>query len=315
VLQPEQLVILDQCEFNLYQIRIELEEKYPALQFSLHLVDVKDAVAINEIMQRYHFDMLFHAAAYKHVPMLEFQTRTAISNNVLGTFCLAESALKHHIKKFILVSTDKAVNPTNVMGATKRAAEILCQYFNENATTKFITVRFGNVLGSAGSVVPRFAEQIKNGGPVTVTHPDMTRYFMTIPEATQLILQATSMGNGGEIFVLDMGEPIKIKYLAEQMIILAGLQIGKDIEIKYIGLRPGEKLFEELFYDDEHLAKTTHNKIFRSNNNVNYHAIPEFIEQIKQLCDANNENALRDCLKTFVPEYNPHYQQQSVHNT
>ena len=227
-------------------------------------MSVIDEVAINHVFNRFEPEIVFHAAAYKHVPMLQDQIRVAVSNNVLGTQTVAKASVAHGVEKFILISTDKAVNPTNIMGTTKRVAEIYCQNLNGKVETQFITVRFGNVLGSAGSVVPLFQQQLKAGGPLTVTHPDMQRYFMTIPEACQLILQAMVNGEGGEIFVLDMGEPIKISYLAEQMIRLAGKEPGKDILIEYTGLRPGEKLYEELFHESEQLIPTTHEKLFKA---------------------------------------------------
>ena len=261
-LTPAKLVLLENCEFNLFGIENELRQSFPGLDIQAMLCDVTDTVAVEQLFQRYHPDIVYHAAAYKHVPMLESQVREAIQNNVCGTRVMALAADRNGCDAFVLISTDKAVNPANIMGASKRIAEIFCQNFNQQSSTRFITVRFGNVLGSSGSVVPLFKAQIEAGGPVTVTHPEMTRYFMTIPEACQLILQAESMGSGGEIYVLDMGEPVSITYLAEQMIRLSGNEPGKDIEIVYTGLRPGEKLFEELFHEKERLVGTQHEKIF-----------------------------------------------------
>jgi FlaA1/EpsC-like NDP-sugar epimerase len=261
-LAPARLVLLENCEFNLFRIENELRQSFPHLDIQAKLCDVVDMTAIETLFERYHPDIVYHAAAYKHVPMLESQVREAIQNNVCGTRVMALAADRHGCDAFVLISTDKAVNPANIMGASKRIAEIFCQNFNQHSATRFITVRFGNVLGSDGSVVPLFKAQIEAGGPVTVTHPEMTRYFMTIPEACQLILQAESMGSGGEIYVLDMGEPVSISYLAEQMIRLSGNEPGKDIEIVYTGLRPGEKLFEELFHEKERLVGTQHEKIF-----------------------------------------------------
>ena len=225
------------------------------------LVDITDAEAVTTLFASEGPEILFHAAAYKHVPLLEDQVRAAVRNNILGTQILANAAYHWGVDRFIFISTDKAVNPANIMGATKRVAERLCQSLDSQSRTRFIAVRFGNVLGSAGSVVPLFRTQIEQGGPVTLTHPDMERFFMTIPEACQLIMQAATIGRGGEIFVLDMGAPVSIRYLAEQMIRLSGHQPGRDIAIEYIGLRPGEKLFEELFYPSEGLGATTHPKI------------------------------------------------------
>lgn len=258
---PARLILVDNCEFNLYRIEMELIERNPGLTFSRHLLDVSDAAAIDALFVAERPAIVFHAAAYKHVPLLEDQLRAAVRNNVLGTRIVAEAAAARGCERFVLISTDKAVNPTNVMGATKRVAETVCQALDGRSDCRFITVRFGNVLGSAGSVVPLFRRQIERGGPVTVTHPEIERFFMTIPEACQLIMQAAVIGDGGEIFVLDMGEPIKIRYLAEQMIRLSGREPGEDVVIEYIGLRPGEKLYEELFYGFEQLVPTRHPKI------------------------------------------------------
>jgi FlaA1/EpsC-like NDP-sugar epimerase len=258
---PKRLILVDHAEFNLYRVEMDLREGHPGLPFSRHLVDVTDAVAIAALFRAERPRIVFHAAAYKHVPMLEDQVRSAVLNNVLGTRVVAEAAATWGCERFVLISTDKAVHPANVMGATKRVAEALCQSMDPGCETRFITVRFGNVLGSAGSVVPLFRRQIERGGPVTITHPDIERFFMTIPEACQLIMQAAVIGDGGEIFVLDMGEPVRISYLAEQMIRLSGREPGRDIAIECIGLRPGEKLFEELFYDSEDLTATRHPKI------------------------------------------------------
>ena len=245
------------------------------------LVDVTDAEAVTALFARERPEILFHAAAYKHVPLLEDQVRAAVRNNVLGTRILATAADRWGVEQFILISTDKAVNPANVMGATKRVAERLCQVLDTQSRTRFIAVRFGNVLGSAGSVVPLFRAQIAQGGPLTLTHPDMERFFMTIPEACQLIMQAATIGRGGEIFVLDMGEPVPIRYLAEQMIRLSGHRPGQDIAIEYIGLRPGEKLYEELFYPSEGLGATSHPKIRVA------HAPPEAVPgALRQALDA-----------------------------
>ncbi len=303
-LGPKKLVVIEQNEFNLYSLKMEISHKFPEVNFSGYLVDVTDRVAVNQVLRQNHIDAIFHAAAYKHVPLLENQLRVAVYNNILGTQVLAEEAVCAKVKKFVLISTDKAVNPTNVMGATKRAAEIFIQNYNAHSNTQFITVRFGNVLGSAGSVVPLFRKQIESGGPITVTHPEITRFFMTIPEASQLILQATAMGQGGEIFVLDMGEPIKIRYLAEQMILLAGLTPGEDIEIQYTGLRPGEKLYEELFHESEALSRTLHEKILQASyRERDWEKLLETLKEIEQACDENHESTLLHLLLYLVPEY------------
>ncbi|MGH8647661.1 MAG: polysaccharide biosynthesis protein, partial [Gammaproteobacteria bacterium] len=241
---------------------------------------VCDEALLDHLMKVQGPDIVFHAAAYKHVPMLESQLRQAVKNNILGTLVMAKAAARLGCRSFVLISTDKAVNPANVLGATKRVAELLCQHMQKSSATRFITVRFGNVLGSAGSVVPLFKEQIALGGPVTVTDPEITRYFMTIQEATQLIMQASAMGKGGEIFVLDMGEPVKIRYLAEQMIRLSGKRPGKDIAIVYTGLRPGEKRYEELFYENERRLPTEHEKIFLARPRAaNLERIPVYLER------------------------------------
>ena len=303
-LQPAVLVILENNEFNLYTLKQELHAYFPNLKFHGHLADITDESAVNHIMSTYKPDTVFHAAAYKHVPLLETHIRMAIRNNVLGTCTVAKAAVKYNVKTFVLISTDKAVNPTNVLGATKRIAEITCQHFNEQAVTQFITVRFGNVLGSAGSVVPLFRKQLEAGGPITVTHPEITRFFMTIPEACLLILQATIMAKGGEIFVLDMGEPVKIQYLAEQLIHLSGRIPGKDIEIKYTGLRPGEKLYEELFYAQETLIPTPHEKILQARYNTHdWKQLTNALEQFSHACESYDEVMLRKVVADLVPEY------------
>ena len=267
--KPKKLIVLDHAEFNLYQIGRELLQTFPEVDVQLTLASVTDESVLTSVFANHHPDLVYHAAAYKHVPMLEAQVQQAIQNNLLGTKTVAEISVKYAVKKFVMVSTDKAVNPTNVMGATKRAAEIFCQSYDNQVETNFVTVRFGNVLGSAGSVVPLFKQQILAGGPVTVTHPDMTRYFMTIPEASQLVLQAGALGEGGEIFVLDMGEPVKIVDLAEKMIRLSGKKVEEDIHISFTGLRPGEKMFEELFYQGEPLQQTKVQKVMAAKHEEN----------------------------------------------
>lgn len=303
-LNPAKLLILDNSEFNLYSIELELKERFPHIPIELALVSVTDVVAVESTVSQFKPDIVFHAASYKHVPMLEDQIRIAVQNNVIGTQVVAQASVQAEVKKFILISTDKAVNPSNIMGTTKRVAEIYCQNLNERTNTQFITVRFGNVLGSVGSVVPLFKNQLQKGGPLTVTHPDIQRYFMTISEACQLILQAMVNGWGGEIFVLDMGEPVKITYLAEQMIRLAGKEPNKDIHIKYTGLRPGEKLFEELFHSSELLEQTAHEKLFQAKfRKINWNELTESMQMLKGACDANQNDELFVLLKSLVPEF------------
>ena len=258
---PARLVLFEQSEFALYTLEQEFKQTFPELKFVCIVGDVRDAARVAEVLHLYRPASVFHAAAYKHVPMMEQNNAwQAIRNNVLGTWTVARAAQQHGVAKFVLISTDKAVNPTNVMGASKRLAELVCQALQPSGATRFVMVRFGNVLGSTGSVIPKFRAQIAQGGPITVTHPDITRYFMSIPEAAQLVLQAGSMGQGGEIFVLDMGEPVKIVDLAKELIRLSGLT-DDDIKIEFSGLRPGEKLYEELLADDEHTLPTPHPKL------------------------------------------------------
>ena len=303
-LKPEKILLLDNNEFNLYLMEQELIQNFPGVFVQPALVSVVDAVAVNDVFREFKPEIVFHAAAYKHVPMLETQVRVAVRNNVIGTQIVAEASVAVSVEKFILISTDKAVNPTNVMGTTKRVAEIYCQNLNARVQTQFITVRFGNVLGSVGSVVPLFQKQLEAGGPLTVTHPDIQRYFMTIPEASQLILQAMASGDGGEIFVLDMGEPIKITYLAEQMIRLAGKEPGKDILIQYTGLRPGEKLFEELFHPSEQLVQTDHEKLFKAKfREIEWNELTQTLRMISTACSTHQHTELLILLKSLVPEF------------
>ncbi|WP_298185568.1 nucleoside-diphosphate sugar epimerase/dehydratase [Acidiferrobacter sp.] len=300
-LGPRRLILLEHSEFNLYNIELELRRDYPHLALLPVLGDVRDAVLVDRVLGRERPDIIFHAAAYKHVPMLEGQGRAAVLNNVFGTETLAAAADRHGCGVFLLISTDKAVNPSNIMGATKRAAEILCQQMNGHSRTRFLTVRFGNVLGSAGSVIPLFKAQIASGGPVTVTHRDITRYFMTIPEACGLILQSSVIGKGGEIFVLDMGEPVRIGYLAEQLILLSGKRPGQDIEIVYSGLRPGEKLYEELFYADEALLATTHPKIrVTPGTCADPTRFVQGLERLRLLCARDDEQELAEALRDTI---------------
>jgi len=250
--------------------------------------------------------VVFHAAAHKHVPMMEWNAGESIKNNVFGTRKLADLAVAHGVQQFVMISTDKAVNPTSIMGVSKRVAEIYCQALSQRSATKFITVRFGNVLGSAGSVVPIFQEQIMRGGPVSVTHPEMKRYFMTIPEASQLVMQAGAMGRGGEIFVLDMGEPVKIVDLARDLIRLSGLKPGEDVEIQFTGIRPGEKLFEELATDEEHADKTKHPKIFVGRfRPYDWDELLAKMEELKACTDGADDATVRQRFTALVPEYKP----------
>jgi FlaA1/EpsC-like NDP-sugar epimerase len=259
--RPTRLVLFDHSEFALYRIQQEFHDRHPDLPVVCAIGDVKSAERVGQVMAAQRPSVVFHAAAYKHVPLMEEENAwEAVRNNALGTLVMARAAQATEVEKFVLVSTDKAVNPTNVMGATKRLAEMLCQALQRPDGPRFVMVRFGNVLGSAGSVIPRFKEQIEHGGPVTVTHPEITRYFMSIPEASQLVLQAGLMGKGGEIFVLDMGEPVRIVDLARDMIRLSGFG-ENDIRVVFTGLRPGEKLYEELLANDERTLPTPHAKL------------------------------------------------------
>jgi len=303
---PSQLILLDHAEFNLYQIDQELQKLSNYDVSKAVLGDIRDAERMGWIFSHFKPDIVFNAAAYKHVPLVEANPAEGIKTNVLGTCMLADMAAQYHCQYFVQVSTDKAVNPANVMGATKRMAEIYCQNLNGRSDTAFITTRFGNVLGSAGSVVPLFKQQIEEGGPVTVTHAEITRFFMTIPEAVSLILQAATMGDGGEIFVLDMGKPVKIRDMAEQMIRLAGLTPDEDIKIIYTGLRPGEKLFEELFHEAEALQGTAHPKIMLSNiREVDWDEVQARLIAIRQACAERNVPVLIGLLQQLVPEFTP----------
>jgi len=260
--RPKSIILLGHGENSIFEIEQELKRRHPKQHTVAVIADVRDEHRMDRVFEEYKPDVVFHAAAHKHVPLMEANPEEALTNNVFGTRNVARAADKHGAKRFVMISTDKAVNPVSVMGMSKRVAEMVVQAIGATSQTKFMAVRFGNVLGSRGSVVPMFRRQIAEGGPVTVTHPDMTRYFMTIPEAVQLVIQAGAMGKGGEVFVLDMGEPIKITQLAEEIIRLSGMEPGKDIEITYTGIRPGEKLFEEILTTEEVAASTKHKKIF-----------------------------------------------------
>jgi FlaA1/EpsC-like NDP-sugar epimerase len=304
---PSKLVLFEQNEFALYTLEQELKQTFPQLNFLCIVGDVRDAARVNEVFAAQQPSTVFHAAAYKHVPMMEQHNAwQAIRNNVLGTYTVARAALDHNIAKFVLVSTDKAVNPTNVMGASKRLAELVCQALQpaqDSGKTRFVMVRFGNVLGSTGSVIPKFRAQIAAGGPITVTHPDITRFFMSIPEAAQLVLQAGLMGQGGEIFVLDMGEPVKIVDLAKELIRLSGIN-EDDIKIEFSGLRPGEKLYEELLADDENTLPTPHPKLFIAQA---VQCDAAWLERLLAWAAATTkpDAQVRADLTQWVPEYQP----------
>ena len=304
---PAKLVLFEQSELALYAMEQELPQRFRGLQIAPVIGDVKNAAWVNQVMAEHRPAVVFHAAAYKHVPLMENANAwEAVKNNVLGTQVVAAAAQAHGVAKFVMISTDKAVNPTNVMGATKRLAEMACQAMQQVSGTRFVSVRFGNVLGSSGSVIPKFQKQIEAGGPVTVTHPEITRYFMSIPEAAQLVLQAGLMGEGGEIFVLDMGEPVKIAELAKMMIRLSGADEDR-IRIEYTGLRPGEKLYEELLADDESTLPTPHPKLRVAKARA---AEPGwYAECLVWLADAglHDEATVKRQLKTWVPEYQPEW--------
>jgi FlaA1/EpsC-like NDP-sugar epimerase len=261
---PGEIILFDHNENDVYFLEVEFKIKFPRIKFITVIGDIRDVGLLRHVFTTHKPHVVFHAAAHKHVPLMETNPIAAVKNNVIGTRNLIYAAAHYHAERFVLISTDKAVNPTSIMGATKRLAEMLLQAKSRNSRTKFMAVRFGNVIGSAGSVIPLFRKQIESGGPITITHPDVRRYFMSIPEAASLVLQAGSMGERGEIFILDMGEQIKIVDLAKNLIALSGLVLDKDIAIKFIGLRPGEKLYEEILHDQEHDAVTKHNKIYIS---------------------------------------------------
>jgi FlaA1/EpsC-like NDP-sugar epimerase len=303
-LEPAEIILLEQNEFNLYSLALELKERFPLVRFWSLLGDVCDRETVRFHFSRYRPEIVFHAAAYKHVPMLQDQIRETIHNNTVGTMVTAKAAVESGVEKFVLISTDKAVNPTSMMGVSKRLAEMVAQLNNSESNTAFVTVRFGNVLGSAGSVVPLFERQIQAGGPVTVTDPMMTRYFMTTSEACQLILQACAIGGGGEIFVLNMGEPVKIDYLARQMIRLSGKVPDEEIEVKYTGLRPGEKLTEELFHPDEDLTPTSYDKILLAQSrSVDSAYLAEQLAQLRAAVEVYDIERAREIAVALVPEY------------
>lgn len=301
---PAKVVLFDSCEFAMYTIEQELKQTFPGLKTLCLIGDVRDAARVGETMQHHHPSVLIHAAAYKHVPLMEEHNAwQAIRNNVLGTWTVANVAQQHGVEKFVMISTDKAINPTNVMGASKRLAEMVCQALQPSGSMRFVIVRFGNVLGSTGSVIPAFRAQIARGGPITVTHPEITRYFMSIPEAAQLVLQAGLMGQGGEIFVLEMGEPVKIVELAKDLIRLSGFT-EDEIKIEFTGLRPGEKLYEELLADSEHTLPTPHPKLRIAQARQ---ADAAWLARLMEWVSATvmTDGAVREALTHWVPEYHP----------
>lgn len=300
-INPQSIILLGKGENSIYDIHYKLSKKFPNIKIVPIIADVRDSLRIEDIFAQYKPDVVFHAAAHKHVPLMEAQPEEAVKNNILGTKTVAEAAIKHQVNRFIMISTDKAVNPTSVMGATKRVAEMIVTNIGKNSETIFAAVRFGNVLGSRGSVIPLFKNQIQEGGPITVTHPDMKRYFMTIPEASQLVLQAGAMANGGEVFVLDMGEPVKIVDLARELIKLSGYVPEEEIKIEFTGLRPGEKMFEELLTAEEGTSATAHEKVFIANMVENRLDI-DYVT--KKLLQSDRESIIRT-LKEILPAYLP----------
>jgi FlaA1/EpsC-like NDP-sugar epimerase len=301
---PQKIILIDQAESAMFDLDIELTEKYDFRNFEVAIADICNEARMDHAFQLFKPEIIYHAAAYKHVPMMENNPSEALYTNVKGTKILADLAVKYGIEKFIMISTDKAVNPTNVMGASKRIAEIYVQAMNDKASTRFITTRFGNVLGSNGSAVTLFKKQIEKGGPLTVTHPDVIRYFMTIPEACRLVLEAGMMGKGGEIYLFDMGEPVKIIDLARKMIRLSGLELNKDIMIKFTGLRPGEKLYEELLTDEENTLPTHHPQIMIGKvRKYKYESVVLEIDQLIALFDKQDNMAIVKKMKEIVPEF------------
>ena len=301
--KPKKLVIVDIYENNAYDIQQELKKTYPWLNLVVLIASVRNTKRMDDIFTYYKPDIVYHAAAHKHVPLMEASPNEAVKNNVLGTWKVVQAADKAHVKKFVMISTDKAVNPTNIMGATKRICEMIIQTYNNCSQTEFVAVRFGNVLGSNGSVIPLFKKQIEAGGPVTVTHPDIIRYFMTIPEAVSLVLQAGAFAKGGEIFVLDMGEPVKILDLAKNLILLSGHKPGEDIQIEFTGLRPGEKLYEEMLMDEEGL-QDTENHLIHIGKPIEFDE-DKFLEDLEGLKEyvVTEPDDIREWVQRIVPTY------------
>ena len=305
--RPRAIVGFDEAETPLFHIDREMAKSFPYITFYPEIGSITSRGTLKRVMQHYHPSILYHAAAYKHVPLMERHVFAAVETNIFGTWNVARAAAEHGVDDFVMISTDKAVRPTSMMGVTKRTAELLIRALQPESATRFVAVRFGNVLGSNGSVVPIFKEQIAAGGPVTVTHPEMTRYFMTIPEAAQLVLQAFSIGKGGEVFVLEMGEPVKIADLAKNLILLSGLQPERDIEIQFTGIRPGEKMFEELNLQDEHLIPTSHAKIrsYVCHQNLDAMQIKASLQRLQAIVEGQDVANLVLLLKELVPDYNP----------
>ncbi len=302
--KPSLLLLLDQDETGIFNISEELKRRYPYLKEKSLISDIRDREKINRLFGRFKPDIVFHAAAYKHVPLMEENSDEAVKNNIFGTEIIAEASLKSGVEKFVFISTDKAVNPTSVMGATKRAGEMICLDLNQRNSTKFIAVRFGNVLDSRGSVIPTFRNQIKKGGPIEVTHPEMRRYFMTIPESCLLVMQAAEMGEGGEVFVLDMGSPIKILDLAKEMIKFSGLEPDKDIPIVFTEPRPGEKLFEEILTAEEGTLATQNQKIFKAKLlKIDESQLRSNLEKLKEAAEQSDSKKIREILKEIIPSY------------
>ena len=309
--QPQQIILFELSEFHLYQISQELEQLEHKTPFVALIGDVRNRKRVLQVFKHYKPDVVFHAAAIKHVPIAEDNPGETVLTNIIGSKNVADASVECQVKNMVMISTDKAVNPTSIMGLTKRVAELYCQSLaslNRNVTTNFTTVRFGNVLGSSGSVVPLFRKQLENGGPLTVTHPEMTRYFMTVKEAVSLVIQSATinqpLSSKSRVYVLDMGEPVKIEDLAKQMIQMAGLKLDEDITIKYTGLRPGEKLYEELFYDSENLTDTEFSSIMlASPDAIEYEAISISIEALMQHATSSNNESLVQVLTSIVPEY------------
>jgi FlaA1/EpsC-like NDP-sugar epimerase len=301
---PSEIILLGHGENSIYEIHHELQTMFPHVALRNVIADIRDEARIDAVMAKFKPHAVFHAAAHKHVPLMEENLVEAVTNNVHGTRTVVEASARHGVPHFVMISSDKAVNPTSIMGATKRIAELIVQRTADSSGLNYVSVRFGNVLGSRGSVVPMFLRQIRSGGPVTITHPDMTRYFMTIPEAVQLVLQAAVMGKGGEVFVLDMGDPVRIEDLAKDLIRLSGLRLGHDIDIRFTGLRPGEKLFEELSRNDENLRPTSHEKVLSARLGKPAAGLLDGVDTLVRSATArSSDEHLRARIATLVPEY------------